>query len=196
MARPQNREADNRARSGRPGRSSGKPSIAQQVSRVVFGPSDPRISQAGVSGYKSAVVKAVQTVINKEAKNIGRRAGDAMFEARASNIISKAPNYGGKIKKTQSSIYTSSGSFKGKESFLVTKPRTDAQVYGTQRAQLTKLGKEANRLERVAVASAKVGLKRGAKAGGAAGAAAGGAAGYQIGKRSGKKKGSGGTGRK
>lgn len=65
MARPQNREADNRARSGRQGRTNGKPSVAQQVSRVLFGPSDSRVSQAGVGGYKSAVVKAAQAIVGK-----------------------------------------------------------------------------------------------------------------------------------
>jgi hypothetical protein len=195
MARPQSREADNRARSGRPNRSNGKPSTAQQISTFLFGPSDPRISQAGVGGYKNAIIKAAQAAINKNAKNIGRGIGDDMFDSGASQIISKAPNYGGKIKNTQSSIYTSGGSFKGKESFFVTKPRTDAQVYGTQRAQLTKLGKEAAKMESIATAGAKIGIKKGLKAGGAAGAAAGGAAGYQMGKRN-NKKGSGGTGRK
>jgi len=63
--KPQSRESENRARTGRQGRTSGKPSVGRQVSAFAFGPSDSRISQAGVGGYRNAIIAAGRKVANK-----------------------------------------------------------------------------------------------------------------------------------
>ena len=198
--RPNSREADNRARAGRQGRTNGKPSTGQQVSSFLFGPSDPRISQSGVGGYRNAIIKAAQAAINKNAREIGRGIGDDAFEAAVSNIANKPLNMGNKIKGTRSTIYTSQGAFPGKGSFLQSPARTPEQALGVVKGQVTRAAKEANKSQVAATVGAKAGIKKGGKAGLAAGLATGGAAGFKLGQRAeknkNKKRSGGGRGRK